>query len=93
MPIQIRIFSSVLYAVLYTYIMAVVSLLIFKLSPCLIQQHTMKMYEEVEVQLHTLSTLTLCGSEWFASRLDTLPSRKVPPVPIGQVRGGGGCRV
>jgi hypothetical protein len=59
-------FPNVSCAVLHTYIMALVNLIIFKFNQCLIQQHTMKMYEEVEVQLHALTTSTLCGSERFA---------------------------
>jgi len=38
-----------------------------KLSLCLIRHHTMKMYEEMGIQLHTFLTFTLHRGEWLTS--------------------------
>jgi len=60
--------------------------------PYLIKHHAMKIYGEVEVQLHIFLTLALDGGEWLASCPVHFTTRESTPG-VHWIGGWGGSRV
>jgi len=52
------------------------------LALCLLENHAMRAYGEVQVWFHAFVAQTVVGGEWSALRLGALCARKELPMPI-----------